>query len=1149
MLYNDKVVADARNKAKQAQSPFFFTWNVNECVLWETEPTDHIYPRPDYKRWKIINLSNSKALESPDVQQQIKNWLPTFFRDVGDILRGASFLEKKSPDEKFIDALEAALSTPIILTYNAIFDKYKHQANRIEIDNWVRDELGFTILTDPESIRNNLDNAAKHSCYGLANKLVFYEALLKRYGASLESLNVPEHISSADNLRTHFESFFARAKKITRDYETVFGENTFGLGSRIPFYNDGVVDFWRAFVEEIHIFDFSQLDYEVIGSIFERLISPEERRKYGQFYTRVEVVDLIHSFAIRTGEETLIDPACGGGTFLVRAYARKRELAPHQSHPQRLQDMYGVDISRFATNLTTINLATRDLVNDENYPQIARSNFFDIRPYSTIFSLPRTVQASGLGKSQRRDVQISLLDAVVGNPPYIRQEDIPTHLKNNYQQIAKQNNAKLSARSDIHCYFWVHSISFLKENGYLCFLTSSQWLDTDYGFKLQDFILQNFEIITILESLDEPWFIGARVATTVTILRRQRNTEERVQNIVRFVQLRHPIAEILANDGTTAGAIQAADRFRDELLGLTENTRNSRYRARLIKQGDLWREGVRFNIAISNTEEDIQEEEVENLDEQLVLQPNKYYGSKWGIHLRAPDLWFDLLEIFGNSLVALSEIADIRRGITSGKDVFFFPIDATEEALKVKEPSSFSERFGVDIKEVTNGNIKIVKCGEKYEQLKPIESIYLEPEVHSLMNITSYVVRENDCGRLVFLAPSDRSILQNTYALRYIEWGEEQGFDQTPTCKGRATEEREWFDLTDNPRMEVILPKIQQYRLFTLLNNSLYHQASALLGIVNTKAISQTLIAGIMNSTICILSRLLYARVLGNEGNIQLDVYSANMMLVPDPRLAKPKQVKQIEQVFYKMCNRPVLSFVSEKRLRRMNYTEKGKEIELNLLSDATELTQSDRRELDNAVLEMMGVSSANKRTKIINNLYSYLTDFFELVRQKEEKAIQNKTRSRRRKAVRPSDIARDIFVQIEENDGLLLRNYDNFLDHSQPFDTYEVPEEGKPERLDNLFQQHAIEFVNKTQDSIIVEARSDAQRELLLLVVQQGTRSFVRIPLDNNCCQELYNQYSSFLQQRADTLRFIVEERTADIELQEKIYVEVLRLIQAASR
>lgn len=48
--YNAKSVADAREKALRAGVDYFFTWNVNECVLWETNETmaeDSSHPRPD----------------------------------------------------------------------------------------------------------------------------------------------------------------------------------------------------------------------------------------------------------------------------------------------------------------------------------------------------------------------------------------------------------------------------------------------------------------------------------------------------------------------------------------------------------------------------------------------------------------------------------------------------------------------------------------------------------------------------------------------------------------------------------------------------------------------------------------------------------------------------------------------------------------------------------------------------------------------------------------------------------------------------------------------------------------------------------------------------------------------------------------------
>ncbi|PZV10380.1 MAG: SAM-dependent methyltransferase, partial [Leptolyngbya sp.] len=791
-------------------------------------------------------------------------------------------------------------------------------------------------------------------------------------------------------------------------------------------------------------------------------------------------------------------------------------------------------------NLTLTDFSDRLLVDDENYPQVARSDFFDIRPYSTIISLPRIVKASGLGKSQSRDVQIPLLDAVVGNPPYIQQESISAELKEKYQIIAKPSNGKLSGRSDIHCYFWVHSLSFLKEDGYLCFLTSSQWLDAEYGFRLQDFILQNFDVIAVLESSDEPWFVGARVITTVTILRRQLDEQKRMENVVRFIQIRQPIAEILAHDGTTAGAIQAADRFRDELLSLDSKTRNSRYRARLVSQRDLWMEGVKLGKAMGKSGDDVQ------IEEDVSAQPGTYYGGKWGVYLRAPDLWFGLLDRLGQRMVLLGELAEVRRGITTGKDIFFYPKDVTDETLNVTDDREFYLRFQAQREEVVSGRVKIVKCGEGYEEMHPIESHFLQPVMHGPMEVSRFQVSQEDCGYKIIQIPSPRKLIAGTYALQYIEWGEANGFDQGPTCQSRITQEREWYDLTGRRQSPALWIKERQYRHLAPANPERLLANCRVYDIYPPSEFDDSdLWGGILNSTIVFLSCFQYGRPVGNEGLWGTMVVDTNIMRIPNPCLATERQRQKVARAFRNMIDRPIFGFLSERRLRRMQYVSKGKEAELNQLSDETELTQPDRRQLDDAVLEMMGIRSLAERTKILDELYSYLADFFEWTRQKEEKAIQNKNRSNRRRGVRPSDIAREIFVQIEQNNGALLRTYDDFLDHSQPFNTYEVPKDGKPKRLDSLFQQFAIEFVVKTQASIVVKTGSDARRELLLLVVQQGTGDFVRIPLDDDLCLQLHSQYSSFLKQRADSLRAMVEERTADPELQEKIYADLLKRIQ----
>ena len=716
--YNETVVQDARQKAIRAKSKYFFTWNVNECVLWETFTSKISRTDRKYTSWDVTHVVNEHQLTLPATEHAIKKWLPILLNDFTKILHGTATFGLQTPDQKFVDAIESALKMPIHFTLESLTNRYEKRF-KAELDAWMRNEMGWVISDDPLEIQDNLERASKFACYTLLNKLVFYEALLKRYGSHLTKLDIPEHIDKGDSLRLHLEGYFSNAKTITGDYETVFGFSHNDLGNRIPFYSDNSIPYWRELISGIHHFDFSKLDYEVIGGIFERLISPDERHKYGQFYTSSEVVDLINSFCIRDGSEKIMDPACGGGTFLVRAYARKHELNPSLKHNQLIANIYGVDVSHFATHLTTINLATRDLIDEENYPRIARSDFFNIRQKTPFITLPNDSKAKikGMGTGQQREIIIPPLDAIIGNPPYVRQEDIRNArdsknpepgTKEYYQRLVKEEckDTNLSGRSDLHCYFWPHATTFLKDDGWLCLLTSSQWLDVEYGFRLQEWILNNFEILAIFESLDEPWFVGARVVTAATILKRQNDGNARHENKVRFVQLRRPIKELLSNDGTTAGAVAAANDLRDEIMSQKSNTVNNRYRLRIVKQGDLWDQGVNLG--------------------KVMGEEDKYYGGKWGLHLRAPDLWFDLIDRYGKNFSALSEMAKIKRGITSGKDSFFFPKDYSRDALsKYPNANEFKEAYGVPRREVESGEVSLVLCGEGLSEVHAIESKYL----------------------------------------------------------------------------------------------------------------------------------------------------------------------------------------------------------------------------------------------------------------------------------------------------------------------------------------------------------------------------------------------------------------------------------------
>lgn len=1142
------VVKDARSKAKSANAPYFFTWNVNALVLWATvDAPAGGEGMKSYKHFNVANIKRSADANIPSVQLQIKEFLRGFLRELAAVLQGTSHVGLRSPDETFVFAVETALELPIQHTTETLEARYGSAANKSALDKWMREDQGWIIHSDPAGVRENIERAAKFSCYSLLNKLVFYEALLKRYGSKLRKIDVPAHITTGEELRTHLEGFFAHARKVTGDYETVFGPISSSVGNRIPFYSDGSVPHWAGLINSIHEFDFSRLDYEIIGGIFERLISPEERHKFGQFYTRVEIVDLINSFAFGSGDAKVMDPACGGGTFLVRAYARKRELDPSRSHRELLTDLVGIDLSPFATHLTTINLATRDLIDSENYPLIARSDFFDVRANRTFLTLPRSIKAIGLGETQERQVTIPPLDAVVGNPPYVRQEEIRKSARGKrapakgtkefYLQLTKEENARLSGRSDLHCYFWPHAASFLKPDGYLCFLTSSQWLDVAYGFRLQEWILGSFEIVAVLESLDEPWFVGARVATTVTILKRQNEGDKRASNTVRFVQFRQPLQGLLAHDGTAAGAIAAADLLRDEILSRSSNYVDDRYRIRLVSQASLWDEGVRLHELMKGNDGDDDEDHEEPA-------PDAYYGGKWGVHLRAPDLWFELLDTFGQRLVPLGQIADVRFGMKTGNDSFFYVRDISDECLDAcASANEFAIEFGVARKEVASGRVRMVRCGKGGEEVKAIERAYLEPEVHSNKELADFVAHPSTSKQLVLLVNQSKTALKGTYVLDYIKWGEKLGVHEGSTIAARTTRERAWYDLTDSERPGIILPKIQQYRLPACLNPHALIQNSSLLGVYEVPSALLQPLCGVLNSTIAILSRMIFARGLGNEGNIQLDVYLAKMMLVPD--VTAPgvgNALKKIASAFSGMSKRPVMGFVSERRLRRDAYVRRGRESELDALSELTEVDMTDRRVLDNAVLEFLGVTSQRERDRMCGDLYSYMNEHFEAVRAKEERAITNKKVAKRTVATKPADIAREIAAVIREHHSHLARGYDEFLDLDRPFDTFEVPSEGVAHLTPSLFNPHCVAFSIGKKRLAEISVKTDTQAPLLVLAANYGHRGFVRVPREDEEIGRVLKAYEAFVNDRDQQISILIEERTTDEELQDRIR-HILRL------
>ncbi len=978
--FDAELVGDAFEKASRRGVPYYFTWNVRDFVLFETHRADVPFmERRMEGPTRVGEVSVSDDVRRPEVQEAIRSFWEGLLERLAALEAGRRPFQNLPLDRRFIVRIEGALEDPIAATQDELARRRRTDADfRARLDEWMRAEQGWDISEVAEPLRRNLERAARLSCYMLLTRLVFYQVLRRmvRHLAPLGGiqLNTPEELAQALDAR------FTEAIAYSKDYQTIFETSDFG--NTLPLLAQETPRAWLKVIESIEDFDFSKLDYEVIGRLYEQLIGPAERRRYGQYYTSPDVVDLINAFCIRSPEARVLDPACGSGTFLVRGYARKRALSVFQSqdiaHRELLGQLYGTDINAFPVQLSTINLAIRHLSDEPNYPQVAKRDFFHVNVGRPFHYLPDH-------NGDKREVSVAQADAVIGNPPYIRQEKLDKEEKRRIGNLLAQewqgpDKPKLSGRSDIYAYFFAHAAAFLKPGGYLGFVTSIGWLDTDYGFRLQEFFLKNFRIIAVMESEVEKWFEDARVTTAVTILQREPDEAKRRANLVRFMHLRKPLAEIYSaalhspiSEENEAARQADMDAVRDLIEEITTNQNTHYWRVRVVSQAELWDAGCRARLGAEEEEGGAE-----------------YKAGKWGQHIRAPQVWFELLDRSGARLVPLQELAEVRRGFTSGVDKFYCVHDVTDdERRRLPDPAAFKGKWGIAPQET--GQVRIVQDG--VGALHLVESRFLEPEFHTLMEAKSIVIRAADVKRWVINAPISRAALRRTRLANYVAYAEAQRWHTGPTVASRART-RPWYDLGLRPKAEraqLVWPKIQQYRHLVLWNEDALPTNSSLYDVWAVNSVEPRLLWAILNSSVVALAKHQFGRVAGIEGNLQIDVVHVNMMLVPDVRQAPPEVAARAIAAAERMARRPSRNLPEEFSL-------------------------SDRQELDDAVLEILGFTDFEERVALRSRLYAAVTQMYSATRTRELIAQKDRLRSKSKGVMTAADMAEELWEQHQDS-------------------------------------------------------------------------------------------------------------------------------------
>lgn len=113
-------------------------------------------------------------------------------------------------------------------------------------------------------------------------------------------------------------------------------------------------------------------------------------------------------------------------------------------------------------------------------------------------------------------------DCIIGNPPYIRQEQI----KDLKPLLQKQYPDFYNSTADIYTYFFALSFNLLKEKGFNAFITSNKYARAKYGAKLREWLLKKTTIVSYMELNALKVFESATVDTSIMSFIKQEPPKE-----------------------------------------------------------------------------------------------------------------------------------------------------------------------------------------------------------------------------------------------------------------------------------------------------------------------------------------------------------------------------------------------------------------------------------------------------------------------------------------------------------------------------------------------------------------------------------------------------------------------------------------------
>lgn len=410
----------------------------------------------------------------------------------------------------------------------------------------------------------------------LLNRLIFIRTLEDR---QVEAVQLKALVHEAHE-RRDYELILKNLRTLFRRFDDVYDSELFraGLIDQLYATSQPLEKMINGLYGSSYFgYDFNAIDADVLGAVYEQYLghivtNPQaaevvekraKRKSQGIFYTPAFVVKYIVQqtvgkyLAERGYSEShpprVLDMACGSGSFLIEAFdtldrfVAARRPSPQPSpdaarHPLPDRERAGVRATIYdhARRLEILQQCIFGVDKDPQAVEVARLNLLlkaSFQP-ARLPLLQNITHADSLRLDWDGEFKEVMkdggFDIIIGNPPYVRAENMPRIERDYY--ISSDRFESAYGRFDIHILFVEQAIKMLKEGGRLGFIIPYAGLSQNYGLKMRTLILMTCVVEAIVDLTGYKVFEDASIATCVIVLRKESDVSERINNQIQVIR-------------------------------------------------------------------------------------------------------------------------------------------------------------------------------------------------------------------------------------------------------------------------------------------------------------------------------------------------------------------------------------------------------------------------------------------------------------------------------------------------------------------------------------------------------------------------------------------------------------------------------------